>query len=77
MKKSRNGVGLSEFIPAISGAIAGCTSRMIIAPLDVIKIRYQVQLANKGPYYGIYQSMKHIINNEGYSVRYNKYHDHN
>lgn len=77
MRKSKNSVGLSEFIPAIAGAIAGCTSRMIIAPLDVVKIRYQVQFANKGPYYEIYQSIRHIINTEGYSVRYNKYYEYN
>jgi len=52
----------------MAGAIAGCTSRMVIAPLDVIKIRYQVQVASNGPYRGIFQSILHVIKNEGYFV---------
>lgn len=31
-------------IDATAGAIAGCIARIIIGPLDVIKIRFQVQL---------------------------------
>lgn len=32
------------FIDACSGALAGCLSRFLVGPLDVIKIRFQVQL---------------------------------
>jgi solute carrier family 25 (mitochondrial thiamine pyrophosphate transporter), member 19 len=31
-------------IDAGSGALAGCISRFVVGPLDVIKIRFQVQL---------------------------------
>ena len=28
---------------ALAGAISGCISRIVVGPLDVIKIRFQVQ----------------------------------
>lgn len=39
-KKSPRRSGLD----AISGAIAGMVSRFVVGPLDVIKIRFQVQV---------------------------------
>ena len=41
------------------GAIAGMTARMIIAPLDVLKIRFQVQAETRGLYQ--YNSMRSAL----------------
>ncbi len=52
----------------ICGAVAGFTCRMVIAPLDVLKIRFQVQRETGGMY--MYRSMagavKTIVQSEGY-----------
>ncbi|EKG11895.1 Mitochondrial carrier protein [Macrophomina phaseolina MS6] len=60
-----------------SGAIAGLVSRFVIAPLDVIKIRLQLQIhslsdplshhsARGGPIYkGTLGTLKHILREEG------------
>ncbi|KAF2750979.1 mitochondrial deoxynucleotide carrier [Sporormia fimetaria CBS 119925] len=61
---------------AISGAVAGLVSRFVIAPLDVIKIRLQLQVHSmsdptsirdlKGPVYrGTLGTLKHILREEG------------
>jgi solute carrier family 25 thiamine pyrophosphate transporter 19 len=58
---------------AISGAIAGVCSRLVIAPLDVVKIRFQLQservsLLVHNPqqkYQSIFQSIRLIIKEEG------------
>lgn len=34
----------------LSGAVAGCVARMVVAPLDVLKIRFQVQSETGGLY---------------------------
>ena len=31
-------------IDALAGAISGCISRVVVGPLDVIKIRFQVHM---------------------------------
>ena len=36
------GVGMSEV--AIAGAVSGCLTRAILSPVDVVKIRFQLQL---------------------------------
>ncbi|KAF2460018.1 mitochondrial carrier domain-containing protein [Lineolata rhizophorae] len=62
---------------AAAGAIAGLVSRFVIAPLDVIKIRLQLQThslsdplsvasAQGGPIYkGTFGTLKHILRDEG------------
>ena len=69
---------------AMSGAIAGLTSRLIIAPLDLIKIRLQLQPEKKSSilrydtsakYSGLWNTFKLIIKEEGLRVReLNLYH---
>lgn len=67
-----------KYYDALAGAIAGCISRVIVGPLDVIKIRFQVQLepiANaagvKAPskYTGFVQAFTTIFKEEGVQVR--------
>ncbi|KAI9202631.1 solute carrier protein [Polychytrium aggregatum] len=61
---------------ALSGAVAGVVSRIVIAPLDVVKIRFQLQVApnilslskTKRPeskYTGIVQTFRRIVREEG------------
>ncbi|KAL0537975.1 hypothetical protein IC582_026969 [Cucumis melo] len=68
-------------IDSTAGAIAGCVSRTVTSPLDVIKIRFQVQLepttswalaqrSLSGPskYTGMVQATKDIFREEGLPV---------
>ncbi|KAJ3121853.1 mitochondrial thiamine pyrophosphate transporter [Physocladia obscura] len=55
---------------AASGATAGVIARLVIAPLDVVKIRFQIQTSvrsqhNQPKYRGIIQSMTTIAKEEG------------
>ncbi|ORY37597.1 mitochondrial thiamine pyrophosphate carrier 1 [Rhizoclosmatium globosum] len=53
---------------AASGALAGVISRLVIAPLDVVKIRFQLQTTSpsvKPKYRGITQSLILIAREEG------------
>lgn len=50
---------------AIAGALSGFISRMITAPLDVIKIRFQLQSNIKQKYVSLSQSVRLIIQEEG------------
>ncbi|GLI60057.1 hypothetical protein VaNZ11_001909 [Volvox africanus] len=62
-------------IDATAGAIAGCVARVITGPLDVIKIRFQVQLepimgapidpGKRSKYTGFGQAMTTIVREEG------------
>ncbi|XP_010466378.1 PREDICTED: mitochondrial thiamine pyrophosphate carrier-like [Camelina sativa] len=67
-------------IDASAGAVAGAISRMVTSPLDVIKIRFQVQLEptaswaltkNDSPlkpkYNGLFRTAKEIFREEGLS----------
>ncbi|KAL3137021.1 hypothetical protein ABBQ32_006611 [Trebouxia sp. C0010 RCD-2024] len=68
----------NPFVDAAAGAIAGCAARFVVGPLDVIKIRFQVQLepiakraAGVGPssltskYTGLRQALTTIVKEEG------------
>ncbi|KAF1808063.1 mitochondrial thiamine pyrophosphate carrier 1 [Eremomyces bilateralis CBS 781.70] len=63
----------------IAGAISGLLSRFVVAPLDVIKIRLQLQshslsdpLSHRGvigpTYKGAFGTLKHILRDEGVSA---------
>ena len=71
----------NPFVDATAGAIAGCAARFVVGPLDVIKIRFQVQLepiakraASIDPasltskYTGLRQALKTIVQEEGIRV---------
>ena len=63
----------STFTQAMAGAFAGMLSRVVVAPLDVIKIRMQVQVEpvggggtlGAGKYRGIAQCARTILKEEG------------
>jgi hypothetical protein len=65
----------------VSGAAAGLLSRFVIAPLDVIKIRLQLQIHSlsdplsrqgvRGPTYsGFFGTLKEILREEGLTVSF-------
>lgn len=67
---SRKRAGLD----ATAGALAGAVSRLVVGPLDVVKIRMQVQLepVRRGAlskYTGVGQALKRILVEEGVTVR--------
>jgi solute carrier family 25 thiamine pyrophosphate transporter 19 len=49
----------------LSGSLAGLLTRSIIAPLDVIKIRQQLEPSATGKYSTIYKSISCILREEG------------
>ncbi|AOW07461.1 mitochondrial thiamine pyrophosphate carrier 1 [Yarrowia lipolytica] len=49
----------------LCGGIAGMVSRFCIAPLDVVKIRLQLQKDGSRYYRGIFQTMQQIVRDEG------------
>ena len=62
-------------IDATAGALAGCIARFVTGPLDVVKIRFQVQLEPiKGAagvpskYTGFAQAFTTILKEEGITV---------
>ncbi len=61
-------------IDAAAGAVAGCISRFVIGPLDVVKIRFQVQLepieviSRKSHYKGFLNAFSTILKEEGIQV---------
>lgn len=67
-------------LDATAGAIAGCVQRFVVAPLDVIKIRMQVQVepiarlasasaATPSKYTSVLQAAATILREEGIPVR--------
>jgi solute carrier family 25 thiamine pyrophosphate transporter 19 len=58
---------MNDFQQALSGAIAGFVSRLIVAPFDVVKIRLQLQThkAHQKKYKSLIQSAKVIVSQEG------------
>ena len=72
-KSSTGAAGPGAFTHAMAGAFAGGVSRVAVAPLDVIKIRMQVQVepvaaaanVDPGKYRGIVQCATTILREEG------------
>lgn len=58
---------MNALAPALAGGVAGATARVFVAPLDVVKIRLQVQLegAGSGKYRGLAQAARTILREEG------------
>jgi len=51
----------------IAGSVAACVTRFCIAPLDVIKIRFQIQETSHCPHYSsLLQAVKKIMTEEGW-----------
>ncbi|XP_067089273.1 mitochondrial thiamine pyrophosphate carrier [Osmerus mordax] len=56
---------------ALAGSAAGMVTRALISPLDVIKIRFQLQIERvssrqrEGKYWGLYQASRCILTEEG------------
>lgn len=49
----------------IAGAFAGAVARLLTAPFDVLKIRYQLQSNVNKKYTSIWQSLQSIVKEEG------------
>ncbi|XP_004463921.1 mitochondrial thiamine pyrophosphate carrier [Dasypus novemcinctus] len=62
---------ISKFEVAVAGSMSGLVTRALISPLDVIKIRFQLQiehLSHSDPnakYHGILQAGRQILQEEG------------
>uniref|UniRef100_A0AC34QE50 Mitochondrial thiamine pyrophosphate carrier n=1 Tax=Panagrolaimus sp. JU765 TaxID=591449 RepID=A0AC34QE50_9BILA len=68
-----NGRELSSFEYSEAGLISGIATRAIIQPLDVLKIRFQLQEEpmrgiKTGKYTGLFQSIRVIMLEEGYQA---------
>lgn len=50
---------------AIAGAFAGLISRLITAPLDVLKIRFQLQFGAEKKYTNMLQAFRTVVQEEG------------
>lgn len=50
----------------LAGAFAGCVARMLTAPFDVIKIRFQLQNNADKKYTSVLQSLRSIVTEEGF-----------
>jgi solute carrier family 25 (mitochondrial thiamine pyrophosphate transporter), member 19 len=66
-----------QWVHAAAGGLAGAVSRLVVGPLDVVKIRMQVQLepirqGANSKYYGVVQALSTIVREEGIQVRSTK-----
>lgn len=61
---------------AVAGGLAGAAARLVVGPLDVLKIRFQVQLepvargAPASKYTGLAQAVRTIVKEEGVAVSF-------
>ncbi|XP_036125348.1 mitochondrial thiamine pyrophosphate carrier isoform X2 [Molossus molossus] len=66
-----DGRNISKFEVALSGSLSGFVTRALISPLDVIKIRFQLQIEHlsrsdpNAKYHGILQAGRQILQEEG------------
>ena len=66
---------VNALITATAGAMAGAVARFVVGPLDVVKIRFQVQLepiaagALPSKYTSLHQAFTTILREEGIKVR--------
>lgn len=66
-----DGRNISKFEVAMAGSVSGLVTRALVSPLDVIKIRFQLQierLSRSDPsakYHGILQAGRQILQEEG------------
>ena len=62
-------VSSGPLVQAAAGATAGCIARLVVAPLDVVKIRLQVQIeplhGGGGKYKGMLHAFRTILAEEG------------
>lgn len=63
-----------KWVHAMAGGLAGAVSRLAVGPLDVVKIRMQVQLEPitrgvNSKYTGVIQALRTIVREEGIQVR--------
>lgn len=71
--RKEQGKGLSSFQCGFCGAVSGVITRLVVQPLDVLKIRFQLQIEPTtkgiitGKYSGIWQAFKLIYKEEGYA----------
>ena len=67
--KKNNNNNIKNINPIVAGAIAGAVARVFVAPLDVIKIRLQIQKENysltSAKYKGAFSAMATIAREEG------------
>jgi Mitochondrial carrier protein len=61
-------------LDAVAGGLAGAVSRFVVGPLDVVKIRMQVQLepvrrGGASKYTGVAQAVRCVLREEGVRVR--------
>lgn len=66
-----DGRNISSFEVAVAGSVSGLVTRVQISPLDVIKIRFQLQIEHlsrndpNAKYHGILQAGRQILQEEG------------
>jgi solute carrier family 25 thiamine pyrophosphate transporter 19 len=77
-EKAAGGKPRKVSLDALAGALAGCVSRFVVGPLDVVKIRFQVQLepiasgqaaVGASKYTGFGQALWTIFREEGVQAR--------
>ena len=49
----------------VAGAVAGASARLFTAPFDVLKIRFQLQFADKVKYTSLLQAFSTVVKEEG------------
>ena len=49
----------------LAGAFAGAVARLLTAPFDVLKIRFQLQSPTEKKYLNVWQSLRSIVREEG------------